>query len=191
MPRGEISEICGATSSGRTSLAFSTLARATLAGELAVYVDASDSFDPRSAEEAGIVLKRLLWVRCDPREKPRYERLLLKEAHVDPAWRAAHLAASAGGFGVIVLDLGSLPPRRLQSWRSRPWMRLRQTLECGPAALIVLAEAPLAGGAASVVAELSLQATHWAGTPEGGLLLDGVSSVVQPMRQRRMTALSL
>ena len=43
------------------------MAQATQAGEVAAYIDATDCLDPHSAEQAGIVHERLLWVRCDPR----------------------------------------------------------------------------------------------------------------------------
>jgi hypothetical protein len=64
LPRGCLTEICGPASSGRTSLILSALAEATARGEVCALVDASDCFDPLSAEQAGVDLERLLWVRC-------------------------------------------------------------------------------------------------------------------------------
>jgi recombination protein RecA len=64
LPRGGLSEICGPASSGRTSVLMAVMARMTAQGEVCALVDASDSFDPKSAEAAGVELKRLLWVRC-------------------------------------------------------------------------------------------------------------------------------
>jgi recombination protein RecA len=66
--RGCLTEICGAASSGRTSVLLSVLARATQRGEVCALVDASDAFDPASAAAAGMEMNRLLWVRCG--EKP-------------------------------------------------------------------------------------------------------------------------
>jgi recA bacterial DNA recombination protein len=63
-PRGCLTEICGAASSGRTSVLLLALARATQRGEVCALVDASDAFDPASAAAAGMQLNRLLWVRC-------------------------------------------------------------------------------------------------------------------------------
>jgi hypothetical protein len=145
LPRGAISEVLGPQSSGRTGIVFSALAQATQAGEVAAYVDATDCLDPRSAEAAGIVLERLLWVRCDSRERPRYERL--REQEVDQAWQAVNLIAAAGGFGLIVADLGGLSLRKLGEWQRRPWVRLRQAIENTTTALTVLAERHVAGGA--------------------------------------------
>src|SRR6185369_4630481 len=62
--RGCVTEICGASSSGRTSVMLSLLARVTPREEAVALVDASDAFHPESAAQAGVELKRLLWVRC-------------------------------------------------------------------------------------------------------------------------------
>jgi recombination protein RecA len=64
IPRGCLSEIYGAASSGKTSMVVAAIAAATRRDESCVLVDASDSFDPTSGQAAGIDLGRLLWVRC-------------------------------------------------------------------------------------------------------------------------------
>jgi recombination protein RecA len=63
-PRGSLVELCGDASSGRTSTAFSLLAKATDRQEACAFVDVSDSLDPLSLAAAGVDLARLLWVRC-------------------------------------------------------------------------------------------------------------------------------
>jgi len=63
-PRGSLVELCGPASSGRTSLAFSLLARATRQQQACAFVDVSDSLDPASLAAAGVDLPRLLWIRC-------------------------------------------------------------------------------------------------------------------------------
>jgi hypothetical protein len=63
LPRGELSELAGPRSSGRTSLLCTMLAAATRRGELAALVDAFDMFDPGSAAASGVELSRLLWIR--------------------------------------------------------------------------------------------------------------------------------
>jgi recombination protein RecA len=63
-PRGSLVELCGPSSSGRTSLAFSLLAQATERQEACAFVDVSDSLDPISLAAAGVDLPRLLWIRC-------------------------------------------------------------------------------------------------------------------------------
>src|SRR4051795_7813664 len=62
-PRGQLSELVGARSSGRTSLLLQTLAAATARGELVALVDALDMFDVESAAAAGVELDRVLWIR--------------------------------------------------------------------------------------------------------------------------------
>ena len=49
LPRGQVSEIHGPASSGRTGIALAVAACATRAGALAAWVDPQDHLDPRSA----------------------------------------------------------------------------------------------------------------------------------------------
>ena len=55
LPRGAMTEICGAACSGRTSLLLSALASRTADGEVCALVDARDSFDPQEPR----VIKRV------------------------------------------------------------------------------------------------------------------------------------
>jgi len=64
VPRGSLIELCGSSSSGRTSVSFSLLAAATQRQEACAYIDVSDSLDPLSLASAGVDLARLLWIRC-------------------------------------------------------------------------------------------------------------------------------
>src|SRR2546430_5349380 len=94
---GEITEIVGELSSGRTSLLSAALRRATRKGAAAALVDVDDVFDAVGAAAAGIDLDRLLWVRCGRRR--------------DLALRAVDLLARCPGFAIVALDLGELAPR--------------------------------------------------------------------------------
>src|SRR5208282_687697 len=71
LARGCLTEICGTASSGRTSVLLFALAHATQRGEVCALVDASDAFDPASAVAAGMVMSRLLWVRCGEKYRSR------------------------------------------------------------------------------------------------------------------------
>src|ERR1700730_13599069 len=62
-PRGQLSEIVGARSSGRASVLLQMLATATTRREIVALIDVLDMFDVASAEAAGIDLRRLLWIR--------------------------------------------------------------------------------------------------------------------------------
>lgn len=64
LPAGEVVEIVGEPSSGRTSLLVSWLRAVTGRGATAALVDADGVFDPASAAASGVDLGRLLWLRC-------------------------------------------------------------------------------------------------------------------------------
>src|SRR5439155_15590487 len=63
LPRGRVTELAGARSTGRTGLACAIAARATAAGETIGWIDPDDALDPEAATAAGIVLERTLWGR--------------------------------------------------------------------------------------------------------------------------------
>jgi hypothetical protein len=77
--RGCLTEICGAASSGRTSVLLFALACATQRGEVCALVDASDAFDPASAAAAGMEMNRLLWVRCGEKLPPCKDKTKSKD----------------------------------------------------------------------------------------------------------------
>lgn len=60
LPVGAISELTGAHSSGRTTLALGTLAQATRQGET---TDVSGALGPLSASAFAVELRHLLWIR--------------------------------------------------------------------------------------------------------------------------------
>src|SRR6266576_375366 len=71
LPRGCLTEIFGAASSGRSSVLLTALAAATQRQEVCALVDVTDAFDPHSAAAARLALDRLLWVRCGHERKPQ------------------------------------------------------------------------------------------------------------------------
>ena len=178
LPRGAISEVTGPCSSGRTGLVLTALARATQAGGIAAYVDATDCLDPRSAGQAGVVLERLLWIRCGAGEGARHDQGERRLSRMDEAWQTVNLVVSSGGFGVVVIDLGGLSRRQLGGLQGRTWTRLKQAVEDTPTALIVLAGTHLTGSAADVVLELRRERTEWDG------LLGGIGIRAEVVRHR-------
>lgn len=64
LPIGALTEVVGPESSGRTSLALSSIAQLTAAGKVCAWVDVGDMLKPECAAAAGIALPYLLWVRC-------------------------------------------------------------------------------------------------------------------------------
>jgi hypothetical protein len=69
IPCGCMTVLYGPASSGKTSALLAALAKNTQDDGTCVLIDASDSFDPKSAAAAGVNFNRLLWVRCG--EKPK------------------------------------------------------------------------------------------------------------------------
>jgi recombination protein RecA len=63
IPRGGITEITGSSSTGKTTLALSLLARLTAKGGVCAWVDVQDALDPETAAAHGVCLERLLWLR--------------------------------------------------------------------------------------------------------------------------------
>jgi hypothetical protein len=126
IPRGTLTEIHGPASSGRTGIFHAALARATRRPEFCALIDAGDSFDPRTAAEAGVQLPWLLWVRCG--------------GSAEHALKAADLLVQAGGFGIVAIDLAGIPARDARRISLASWFRLRNAVEKTPAALVVLGE---------------------------------------------------
>ncbi|HKO61840.1 MAG TPA: hypothetical protein VJV03_11825 [Pyrinomonadaceae bacterium] len=146
-PRGAITEIHGAPSSGRTSLLLSALAAATVREETCALIDCNDTFDLLSAAKAGIDFKRLLWVRC--------------QNNLERAFKAADLITHAGGFGFVVLNLCDVPAKAVRRIISSWWFRFRRAIENTPTALIVFTSVACVRSSAAVVLELRNEVTEW------------------------------
>src|SRR5271168_5121470 len=145
LPRGCLTEICGPASSGRTTLLLSAVAAATRRGEFCVLVDASDALDPQSAAAAGIELDQLLWVRCGENSPQKCLEQLL---------RATDLLLESGGFGLIALDLGDLPPQMARRIPLTTWFRFRRAVEHTPTVLLAIERQSIAGSCSSLLIKL-------------------------------------
>jgi hypothetical protein len=145
LPRGCLTEICGPVSSGRTTLLLAALAASTRRGECCVVVDAGDALDPQSAAAAGVELDRLLWVRCGESSPQKCLEQLL---------RAADLLLESGGFGLIALDLGDLPPQTARHIPLTTWFRFRRAVEHTPTVLLAVERQSIAGSCSSLLIKL-------------------------------------
>jgi RecA/RadA recombinase len=178
--RGELSEIVGPRSSGRTWLALTTLAAATRRGEVVALVDAVDRLDPVSAKAAGVDLTRLLWIR-GPAVTAEQARPTLLDDAVSKAVRAFDLVLRAGGFALVVLDLADLAPRVIRALPPATWMRLARVMDgaTGTAgrdtAGLILGDAPISRSAGGVSVRLAATGV-WTGPS---------------IQQRRLTRLAL
>lgn len=165
--RGAMNEISGAASCGRTGVMLAALADATQRQELCALVDASDSFDPASAVEAGVDLDRLLWIRCNEnfRQKPKRPRPLQNTGSpsgtgfafsnvLEQVLKATDLLLQGGGFGMVVLDLGDIPIESARRIPLASWFRFRRAVEATDTVLVVIAQEPCAKTCASLVVQL-------------------------------------
>jgi recombination protein RecA len=159
--RGEVSEIVGARSSGRTSVLVAALAAATARGEVVGLVDAVDRFDPWSAAAAGVDLTRVLWVRGAGITVEMARPPVIDQA-VRQAVRACDLIIRAGGFGLVVLDLADVPGRWVRALPHPTWLRLAHANEGRQSACLLVGESPMGRSARGTT--LALEASGvWTG----------------------------
>jgi recombination protein RecA len=205
LARGCLTEICGTASSGRTSVLLLALARATQRGEVCALVDASDAFDPGSAAAAGMVMNRLLWVRCGekyPLRKPslparradfrsggfsswKYPERQRCESQLGQMLKVTDLLLQSNGFGMIALDLGDVPAQSARRIPLASWFRFRRAIEHTPTAMLVLEQQPIAGSCSSVLVKVSGARSRGSGNlPMHAELLDQFEITVELLRSR-------
>ena len=267
-PRGSLIELCGTSTSGRTSVSFALLAQATARQEVCAFVDVSDSLDPMSLAAAGVDLTRLLWIRCGdsvvtgpspktfsppkkeappsqamarekgtgmrgwrhPRdqirgienaiplvmsgaEKNKSYSLKMKPAaasfpgdvpqlvalqksfpasvfqrqpavanrwprksggknrpwkSLERALKVTDLLLHAGGWGVVVFDLGNISWVDARRIELNTWFRFRRAIECTPTILLLLGEDSCAKSCSSIVLRCQRKSENWSslGIPE-------------------------
>jgi hypothetical protein len=177
-PCGRLSEICGAPSSGRTSLALHLLGETLERGLLAAWVDLADAFDPSSAAACGVDLEHLLWVR------PR---------RLEEALRSCERLLRTEGFELVVLDL-SLPGTRAGARaagaaatlapmvRDVTWLRLARLAASTRTALVALSGARATGSRADLVLEMETRGARFVGPPS---LLQSLETSALLRRHRR------
>jgi hypothetical protein len=209
LPVGAISELTGATSSGRTSLALQFVAQRTAEERTCAWVDVNDAFDPESAAANGVRLKQLLWMRCGTSErgnkgareqgsgtsshpKVHSDAANFRMGHPmswkRPEWarleqglRATDLLLQAGGFAAIVMDLGDTAPEQAIRIPLATWFRYRQAAERTQCSLVVVGTRGYAKSAAAVVLECSARNAE----PAGGTVLRGLEFAVRRERERQ------
>jgi recombination protein RecA len=179
LPRGSLTEISGPAGAGRMSLLMSFLASRTAHAEACALIDGRDSFDPHSAEAAGVELARLLWVRC---------------RNIDQALRATDLLIQGGGFGFIALDLCDIAPEIVRHVPMNAWFRFRRAVEDTPTIFLVLDQEPNTKSCASLALRIEAESARWsvASSPPvanlsshaPGCLLDGFELRAEILRSR-------
>ena len=149
LPRGQISELAGPRSSGRTSLMLQMVASATTRGELVALVDALDMLDVESAAAAGIDLERLLWVRGHVVSNPGMCRDLNQRA-LEQAIRALALVLQAGNFGLVVFDVAEAPADAVRRLPFTTWLRLQRMVEGNQTTCVLVGSEPMARSSAGL-----------------------------------------
>ena len=162
-PRGEVSEVHGPASSGRTGLALALVARATRRGMLAAWVDPQDRLDPVSAAAAGIDLQRLLWLRGGAPGRSLAECVA-----------ATGTLLGSGLFDAVVLDLAGASASELRRLPGATWIRFQRLIEDAPSALLLVADRHVAQGPGGVSLTLAPAGLCWSGSPGPGRLLRGL-----------------
>jgi hypothetical protein len=185
LPRGQVSELVGPRSSGRTSAACAVMAGATGRGELVALVDTLDRFDPASGAAAGIDFSRLLWVRGDDvplgrlslapdwepsRPQPGRGRRSLAARALDRAIKALNLVLQSGGFGLVIIDLADVPLEAVRDLPFTTWLRVQRVVEGGDTTCLILADVPVARSTGGVSVRLRPAGADESGSAEARAL---------------------
>jgi recombination protein RecA len=202
LPRGQLSELTGTCSSGRTTLLLQLMAAATRRGEIAAFIDTHDRLDVASAAAAGVDLDRLLWIRgsglgtrdsgfgirdssaARPETGDRRRETSLDRA-LDRALKALNLVLQAGGFSLVAIDLADVPPVRLRQIPFTTWPRVQRVIEGSDTACVLVTPEPLARSAGGLTLSLAGRST-WAGVSDRSHQLQGIDlrmRVVSPRKR--------
>jgi hypothetical protein len=180
--RGELSDVVGPASSGRTGVIAATLAAAASRGDFVAVVDAFDRFDPVTMKRTGVDLSRLLWVRGPALTLPARPAML--STAIVRAIRAFDLILRAGGFGVVVLDVAGAPARAFADLAPATWLRLAHAMAGQPAVGLVLGDRPMARSARGATVRLTA-VRRWTGTSLQSRRFDGFEIHVAIERTQR------
>jgi hypothetical protein len=119
-------------------------------------------------------LSRLLWVRCGENSPEKSLEQLL---------RATDLLLESGGFGMIALDLGDLPPQAARRIPLTTWFRYRRAVEHTSTVLLAIERQSIAGSCSSLLIKLGLQGNRIKKSADSRLL--------KPTHARLLTELEI
>jgi hypothetical protein len=165
-PRGQVSEVHGPASSGRTGLVLSVVARVTLKGALGAWVDGGDRLDPASAVASGIDLGRLFWLRGG-RSLPEI-------------LSATSTLLGSGLFDLVVLDLADVPG--VGRLPGTTWLRLQRMIEETTGSLILVGDHHVAQSPRGASLALKSARPRFSGCPGPSHLLQALSTEVRAGR---------
>lgn len=179
-PRGQVSELIGRRSSGRTSLVLQAIAAATRRGELVALADVLDMFDVESALAAGVDLARVLWMRGHVVTNPGLCRDLNQRA-LEQMIRAMALVLQAGNFGLVVFDAAEAPLDALRRLPFTTWLRLQRMVEGSQTACVLVAGDSIARSSAGLTVRVDVRGD---GIRFGRRLFDGLDVDARVVRAR-------
>jgi recombination protein RecA len=219
IPKSALTQICtsGAVYSGRSVLLLALLSELTRGEHFCALVDASDNFNPETAEAVAVETRRLLWVRCGTHGASRYAEkgksaevpsactdeeqcatrtLTVKEKAktrlgiLEQAFKAADILVQNGGFELIVVDLSGVEERELRKVPLSTWFRFARVVEQSTTALVFLMAYPAAQSCAALTLHITGEEACWAGH-EGDAhtqIVQGVQCATETGRARMKKA---
>ena len=185
--RGELSDVVGGPSSGRTGVMAATCAAAIRRGEIVAIVDAFDRLDAVTFAAAGVDLSRVLWVRGPALTLPGRPQLVATA--VMNAIRSFDLILRAGGFGIVILDAAGVPARAFRDLAPATWLRLAHVIAGQTAVGLLMADCPLGRSARGVTVRLS-STRRWTGTSLQSRRLEGLDIHAEVEHVRRIAPAS-
>ncbi|MGH9567109.1 MAG: hypothetical protein ACRD4I_14070, partial [Candidatus Angelobacter sp.] len=156
IPLAALSQICAppGISSGKQTMLINLMAQFTARESFCALIDASDSFDPASAQDAGVDLKHVLWTRCSGKS-----RLL----QMEQAFKAADIVLHNGGFGLVVVDLSDIEEKIARKVPLTTWYRFARVVERMRAALLFMMSYPAAQSCAALTLHFRPASPSWEG----------------------------
>jgi hypothetical protein len=151
IPMSALTEVCGV---GKTSVLVSLLAHASREHYCAL-VDASDAFDPATAEPAGADLSRLLWIRCGKTKQ--------KLRPLEQAFKVTDMLLQSSGFGLIVVDLSDIAEKVVRNVPISSWFRFSRVVESQQTALVFVEQQPHATSCAGLVLKFAAAPATFSG----------------------------
>lgn len=204
LPAGAVSELCGLSSSGKSSLVNRIMAGITGKGGCVAYLDFFDALSPEFLRRAGVDLENLLWIRGSGEDAAyagegkglRTKRDGSGQGEHGPAAfrrvvRQVEILMQSGNFTLVVLDLAE--PAAFRGWVTRgipgaAWFRLQRAAEKSGTALLLLSVRRLSSGAAARVLSLESRRGLWSG---GKVRVSGTGPAPNLFREREKRALLL
>ena len=105
----------------------------------------------------------MLWIRCggESRAAQKVKNVRPELRQVEQAFASADLLMH-GGFGLVVVDLGSVPPHLVAKVPLSTWFRFSRAVEDKPMALVFLLSEPSGSSYAGLVLRL-FSRPQWCG----------------------------